>query len=226
MRYNPTALRNLMSRAAMDGFQIALHAIGDAANGEALDALGELAETYKGDRRWRIEHAQVVDAADFSRFGSLGIIASMQPLHQTSDRAMAEARLGPTRLAGAYAWKSLAANGAKLAFGSDAPVESANPFAGMAVAISREDENGQPFGGWQAQERLDRTTALAAYTTGAAYAGFAEQRLGRIAPGLRADFQFVDTDVMLANPTQLRATQVLETWIGGRKVWAATPRDQ
>ncbi len=215
----PVQLRNLMSRAAIDNFQIAVHAIGDSANVEVLNAIDELAQTYKGDRRWRIEHAQIVDPADIPRFGQHGVIASMQPVHQTSDRLMAEARLGPARLAGAYAWHSLKAAGATLAFGSDAPVEKPDPFAGMAAAISRTGPDGQPFGGWQPQERVTREEALAAYTTGAAYAGFAERRFGRIAPGLQADFIFVDRDPMLASPSELAATEVQEVWIGGRKAW-------
>lgn len=221
IRTDPTALRNLMSRASMDGFQVAIHAIGDAANEEALSAVEELQETYKGDRRWRIEHAQVIAPADLPRFAQLEVLASMQPVHQTSDRQMAEARLGPVRLAGSYAWKSLLASGARLAFGSDAPVEAPDPFAGIAAAITREGPDGQPFGGWQPQERIDRASALAAYTTGGAWAGFAESRIGRIAVGLRADFVLVDTDPLLASPAQIRATRVLETWIGGRKVYDA-----
>lgn len=220
-RQNATALRNLMSRAAMDGFQIAVHATGDEANSEALSAISELSETYKGDRRWRIEHAKVVDQADLPRFGSLGVVASVQPLHQIADLRMAEARLGPERLTGAYAWKSLATGGAKLAFGSDSPVEHAGPFATMAAAMTREDRDGQPFGGWQPPERLDRITAFAAQTTGGAYAAFAEDRIGRIAPGLRADFLFVDIDPSLASPDELRNARVLETWIAGRKVYQA-----
>ncbi len=216
-----TQLRNLMSRAAMDGFQLAVHAIGDRANTAALDAIEELALTYKGDRRWRIEHAQVVAPGDIERFGKLGAIASMQPIHQVSDRTMAEARLGPARLSGAYAWNSIAAEGARLAFGSDAPVESPDPFAGMAAALTREDAAGQPFGGWQPQERVSREAALVGYTSGAASAGFAESRFGRIAPGLRADFVLIDVDPMLATPGALRNAKVIETWIGGRKVFAA-----
>jgi predicted amidohydrolase YtcJ len=220
-RMNQTQLGNLMSRAAMDGFQVAVHAIGDEANATVLDSIDELAQTYKGDRRWRIEHAQVVDPADIPRFGRNGVVASMQPQHEASDRTMAEARLGPQRLAGAYAWKSIAATGAKLAFGSDTPVEPAHPFEGLAVAISRTGADGQPFGGWQPQEVLTREAALSAYTTGAAYAMFAEDRLGRIAKGYRADFLFVDTDPMMATPDQIRATKVLETWIGGKLAWSA-----
>ncbi|WP_374705195.1 amidohydrolase [Novosphingobium sp. TCA1] len=221
-RMNETQLSNLMSRAAMDNFQVAVHAIGDQANAAVLDSIEELSATYKGDRRWRIEHAQIVDPADLPRFGKFGTIASMQPQHEASDRTMAEARLGPGRLAGAYAWKSIAATGAKLAFGSDTPVEPAQPFLGLAVAITRQGADGQPFNGWQPQEALSREAALSAYTTGAAYAMFAEDRLGRIAKGYRADFLFVDADPMLAAPDKLRATQVLETWIGGKLAWSAS----
>ena len=121
---NGTQLRNNMSRASMEGYQVAIHAIGDAANAEALNAIDELSGDYAGDRRWRIEHAQIVDPADIPRFGQHGVIASMQPVHQTSDRPMAEARLGPDRLAGAYAWRAIKDAGAPLAFGSDAPVEA------------------------------------------------------------------------------------------------------
>lgn len=216
-----TQLGNLMSRAAMDNFQVAIHAIGDQGNAAAISAVEDLSATYKGDRRWRIEHAQIVDPQDFARFGKAGVIASMQPVHQTSDRTMAEARLGPDRLAGAYAWKSLQTAGAKLAFGSDAPVEKPDPWAGLAAAISRQGTDDQPVGGWQPQERLDRASALAAYTSGAAFAGFAEQRFGRLAPVLRADFILVDTDPLVASPEQVRATRVLETWVGGGRVWSA-----
>ena len=214
-----TKLRNIMSRAALDGYQIVIHAIGDATNAQALDAYSELQSTYKGDRRWRIEHAQIVDPADFPRFAQLGVIASMQPVHQTSDRTMAEARLGLGRLDGAYAWRSLKASGAHLAFGSDTPVESPDPFAGLAAAITREDAKGEPFGGWQPQERVSREEALAGFTTGAAYASFAEGKVGRLAPGLWADFILVDRDPMFATPSELRTTKVLETWVAGRKVY-------
>lgn len=212
-------LRNLMSRAAMDGFQVAVHAIGDAANAQLLAAIEELSETYDGDRRWRIEHAQIVDPADIARFGRHGIVASMQPLHQTSDRLMAEARLGPDRLAGAYAWKSIHAAGAPLAFGSDAPVEPPNPFAGMAAAISREGADGNPFGGWMPAERVSREIALAGYTTAAAFAGMAEDRIGSLTPGHRADFLLLDGDPMEVSPAALRAMTVQESWIAGKRVF-------
>jgi predicted amidohydrolase YtcJ len=123
---------------------VAVHAIGDAANAAVLASIDDLSATYKGDRRWRVEHAQIVDPADIARFGRNGVIASMQPVHETSDRVMAEARLGPQRLAGAYAWASIAKAGARLAFGSDAPVEAPDPFAGIAAAISRQGRMDSP----------------------------------------------------------------------------------
>ena len=203
-RLDDAKLRNLASRAAMDGFQVAIEATGDAASEQALSAIEELAETYKGDRRWRIEYAQVLDPADIPRFGRNGIIASMQPAHQTSDRPMAEARLGPARLAGTYAWKSLLDAGASLAFGSDYPVESPDPFAGLAAAV---------------EQRLTLDQAFAAYTTGAARAAFAEDRVGALTPGRQADFLLIDRDIFTAAPADLRATRVMESWIGGARAW-------
>ncbi len=211
--------RNLMVRASMDGFQTAVHAIGDAANADAIGAIEELSDTYSGDRRWRIEHAQIIDPADIPRLGQHGIISSMQPVHQTSDRLMAEARLGEARLVGAYAWNSILKAGGKLAFGSDTPVERADPFAGIATAISREDELGQPAGGWIPTERVTREQALAGYTTGAAYAAFAENKLGSLTPGHRADFILIDQDPLTASPADIRKTLVQETWVGGRPAY-------
>lgn len=212
-------LLNSVARGSMDGFQIAMHAIGDRANKQALDAIEEVSDTYKGDRRWRIEHAQIIDPADLPRFGRLGVIASMQPVHQTSDRTMAEARVGPQRLGGAYAWKSMLNNRSKLAFGSDFPVESPNPFAGWAAAFTRQDAQGQPFGGWRPEEAVSREQAWRAFTVDAAYAGFGEKQFGHLAPGMRADFIVIDRDPLLASPTDLRATVVFETWVGGERVY-------
>jgi len=214
-------IRNQMSRAAMDGYQVAVHAIGDKANAQVLDAIDEMSQTYKGDRRWRIEHAQIVDPVDLPKFAQHGTIASMQPTHATSDRTMAEARLGPARLAGAYAWATMLKNHVPLAFGSDYPVESPDPFAGWAAAFTRQDANGEPFGGWRPEEKVTREQAWWAFTAGAAYAGFAEDRFGRLAPGQRADFIIVDRDPLLASPADLRATKVEQTWVGGHKVWSA-----
>jgi predicted amidohydrolase YtcJ len=214
-------LRNLMSRAAMDGFQTAVHAIGDAANAQLLGAIEELGETYKGDRRWRIEHAQIVDPADLPRFGKHGIIASMQPVHQTSDRRMAEARLRPERLGGAYAWKAMLDNKVPLAFGSDYPVENPNPFPALAVATSRQDATGQPAGGWQPQQAIPLREAFRAFTATAAFAGRAEDRIGTLAPGHMADFLILDRDIFTAAASDIRAARPLETWIGGKRVWVA-----
>jgi hypothetical protein len=213
-------LRNLMSRAAMDGFQVAVHAIGDAANEQLLGAVEELAETYRGDRRWRVEHAQVVDPADLTRFSRNGIVASMQAVHQSSDWRMAEARMGMERLGGAYAWRSMIANGVPLAFGSDFPVESPNPFDGLAVAVSRVDAQGQPPGGWMAEQRLTMEQALGAFTRGAAHAGFAEDRIGSLERGKYADFVLIDRDIFAGLPPQrIRETKVVETWVAGKKAW-------
>ncbi|MEP7349171.1 MAG: amidohydrolase family protein [Sphingorhabdus sp.] len=218
-------IRNLMVRASMDGFQTAVHAIGDAANAEVIDAVEELAETYPKDRRWRIEHVQVVDPADLPRLAKHGIISSMQPVYQTSDRTVAEARLGPDRLKGAYAWNSILSAGGKLAFGSDTPVESPNPFAGLATAMTREDADGQPFGGWRPEERVTREQALAGFTIGAAYAAFAEDKVGSLTPGHRADFVLIEVDPLLASPTDIRNAKVSETWVGGRPVYKRDGND-
>ncbi|WP_447761048.1 amidohydrolase [Sphingopyxis panaciterrae] len=215
----PAQLRNKMVRASMDKFQVAIHAIGDAANAEALAAIADLTADLPGERRWRIEHAQVLDPADIARFAQLKVIASMQPIHQPSDRLMAEARLGPDRLKGAYAWRSLENAGVRLAFGSDVPVESANPFPGIAAAISRTDAAGQPFGGWHPEEAVTRETALDGFTRTAAYAAFAEDRLGTLMPGMRADFVIIDADPLLASPGEIRRMTPLETWIGGYRYY-------
>ncbi len=215
----PAQLRNKMVRASMDKFQVAIHAIGDAANAEALAAIDDLSRDLPGERRWRIEHAQIVDPLDIPKFAQLKVIASMQPTHQTSDRLMAEARLGPDRLKGAYAWRSMEKAGVRLAFGSDVPVESANPFPGIAAAISRTDAAGQPIGGWHPEETVTRETALDGFTRNAAYAAFAEDRLGTLMPGMRADFVLLDSDPLLASPDEIRKMTPLETWIGGYRYY-------
>jgi hypothetical protein len=216
-------LRAKADEAAKTGIQLAVHAIGDAANAQAIGTYEWLNTKYGGDRRWRIEHVQVVDPADIPRIGKAGIIASMQPTHQTSDRLMAEKRLGPDRLAGAYAWQSMLTNGAKLAFGSDFPVESPNPFPGLAAAVSRQDMEGQPPGGWIPSQRLTFEQALRAFTRDAAYAGYAEAKIGALEPGKWADFILIDRDPTMVDPQQLGRTQVLETWVGGKKMWEKTP---
>jgi predicted amidohydrolase YtcJ len=213
-------LREQTGKAAGLGFQLAVHAIGDAANEQAISVFEELGKTYTGDRRWRIEHVQVVDPTDIPRIARAGIIASMQPTHQTSDRLMAEKRLDPPRLEGAYAWQTIAKSGARLAFGSDFPVESPNPFPGLAAAITRQDMAGHPPGGWRPEERVSLAQALDGFTRGAAYAGFAEDRIGSLEPGTWADFIIVDRDPTKVNAQALARTEVLETWVAGKKVWS------
>jgi predicted amidohydrolase YtcJ len=220
---NEPQLLMLASLAAMAGYQVATHAIGDAANAEVIGIYEQLTRKYGAARRWRIEHFQIADPADIPRLAPAGIIASMQPTHQTSDRLMAEKRLGPNRLAGAYAWQSVLRSGARLAFGTDFPVESPDPFPGLAAAVSRQDMQGQPPGGWIPSERLSFDQALDAYTRGAAYAGFAEDKIGSLEPGMWADFVIVDRDPTKIDAQSLARTQVLETWIAGKKVWERTP---
>ena len=201
-------LRNLMSRAAMDRFQVAVTATGDAAVAQLLGAIEEEAETYKGDRRWRIEGARLVDPADLPRFARNGIVASLQPGQSAADRRMAETRLGAARAAGGSVWRALP--GVSLAFGSGGQGGVPAPFADIAAAV----EGGGDVAG-----------ALAAYTAGAAYAGFAEAQLGSLAPGAMADFVLVDHD-MIAHPGETAATQVLETWIGGKRLWVRGANEQ
>ncbi|MBA2635947.1 MAG: amidohydrolase [Sphingomonas sp.] len=213
-------LQAQVNSAAGKGFQVAVHAIGDAANAQAIGAFEQAGKAYPGDRRWRIEHVQIIDPADIPRLAPAGIIASMQPTHQTSDRTMAEKRLDPPRLQGAYAWQSMLRSGARLAFGSDFPVESPNPFPGLGAAISRQDANGQPPGGWFPAQRLTFAQALHGFTRGAAYAGFAEAKIGALEAGKWADFIIVDRDVSAVEAQTVYGTQVLETWVAGKKVWA------
>jgi hypothetical protein len=202
------------------GLQLAVHAIGDRANRQVLDAYERLLPEFPNDSgRHRIEHAQVVDPADISRFAALGVIAAMQPIHATSDMYWAGERLGERRQAGAYAWKSLADSGALLAFGSDFPVELPNPMLGIYAAVSRQDLAGWPEGGWQPQERLTRAQAIRAFTQGAARAAFIEDLVGSLEPGKRADFIVLDRDPMLVPVEEIPAVQVLQTWVDGESVY-------
>jgi predicted amidohydrolase YtcJ len=200
--------------------QLAIHAIGDAANAQVISTFETLAKRYGKTRRWRIEHLQIADPRDLPRLKPAGIIASMQPTHQTSDRTMAEARLGPNRLGGAYAWNTIRKMGVSIAFGSDFPVESPDPFPGLSAGVSRQDLKGEPQGGWRPHERVTLGQALHGFTLGAAYAGFSETRMGGLAPGKWADFIIVDRDPTTINAQALARTIVLETWVAGKRVFS------
>jgi len=212
----PEQLEQRAQRFMEKGYQVAVHAIGDRANRLALIALAKAASaTQSRDGRHRIEHAQVLRPEDISEFARLGIIASMQPTHATSDMRWAEARLGPARVRGAYAWKSLLDAGARLAFGSDFPVEDPNPLLGLYAARTRQDLHGNPSGGWMPQERLTGEQALHAFTVGAAYASFAENRRGTLAVGRDADFTAFSVDPVDDPAEELRSAKAVLTVIGG-----------
>lgn len=220
LQHPPGALEALVERALARGVQVAAHAIGDAAIRGLLDALeAALARRPAPDHRLRVEHAQIVDLADIPRFKALGAIASMQPTHATSDMPWVPARLGPERLAGAYAWRRFLAAGVPLAFGSDFPVEEVDPTFGLHAAITREDASGQPPGGWLPDQRLTLDEALAAFARGAAYAAHREDRLGVLAPGMRADLTCFAGDLRAMAPSELRAAAVSATIVDGAPAW-------
>ena len=212
-------LHAAIDRATGQGFQVAVHAIGDAANAQVLDAFARIPAATRARLRLRLEHAQVVDVADLPRFASLGVIASMQPTHATSDKGMAEARLGEARLAGAYAWATILRSGARFAGGSDFPVEPPNPFYGLHAAVTRQDRAGAPPGGWRVAEALTFPQALAAFTTGAAYANRSEAHTGTLTPGKWADFIIVDRDPAKIAPGDLWKVKVEQTWLAGKRVF-------
>jgi hypothetical protein len=207
------------------GFQIVVHAIGDRANRETLDLVeGVLREAPdRRETRPRIEHAQVVSSSDIPRFGTLGVIASMQPSHAVEDMAWAEARIGPDRLAGAYAWRSLRRAGARLVFSSDLPATDYNIFYGLHSAVTRQNRAGQPAGGWRPDERMTIEEALRGWTVWAAYAMFREQLTGRLMPGRWADITVVDLDPFTigeTDPAKLLNGKVVLTIVGGRVVYS------
>lgn len=214
-----TKQKNLFSRANFLGYQVAVHAIGDAANRQALDSFAEIRATYGDKFRNRIEHAQVIDPTDIPRFAELKIIASVQPTHATSDKAMAEDRLGAARLEGAYAWSALRKAGAELALGSDFPVEPANPFYGLHAAVTRQDRQGQPPGGWRPEQAMTLQQAFSGFTLDAAKAGLAEDRVGTLEVGRWADFVLLDRDLFAISAAELFQVKVEETWLAGRRVF-------
>jgi predicted amidohydrolase YtcJ len=213
-------VQDRIRRAMSCGLQVGIHAIGDAANRQALDALEQvMVEFPDNPGRHRIEHAQVLHPGDISRFARLGIIAAMQPTHATSDMYWADERLGEERAPGAYAWRSLMDSGVLLSFGSDFPVEQANPMLGIYAAVTRQDLDGWPEGGWFPDERLSREEAIRAFTLGAAHAGFMESEIGSIETGKRADFIVLDRDIMQVPADQIPEIQVLQTWLDGQLVF-------
>lgn len=202
------------------GLQVGVHAIGDRANRDVLDALERVMPGYPDNPgRHRVEHAQILSPDDIERFGDLGVIAAMQPTHATSDMYWAEERLGADRLPGAYAWKSLADSGAALALGSDFPVEKVDPLLGIHAAVTRQDLEGWPEGGWLPQERLTREQALRGFTIDAAWSGFMESEVGSLEPGKRADFIVLDRDIMTVPVAGIPEVKVLETWVDGERVF-------
>lgn len=203
-------------------FQLNYHAIGDRANRIALDQFQDTFSRLGGKSlRHRVEHTQVVAVEDIPRFKQLDIIPAMQPTHATSDMNMAEDRIGKDRLRGAYAWQTFLKQGSKLAFGSDFPVELANPFFGLHAAVTRQDRNNMPPGGWIPEEALSIEQAFKAFTLDAAYAAHQEQILGGLTKGKWADFILVDQDIFRIPGQDLWKTKVLETWVAGKKVYDA-----
>ncbi|HKW67790.1 MAG TPA: amidohydrolase [Terriglobales bacterium] len=215
------AVYDLTRRALQRGFQVCTHAIGDRANRLVLDAYERaLREVPTArDPRLRIEHAQVLFPQDIPRFSRLGVIASMQPTHCTSDKAWAEARLGPQRVKGAYAWQSVLKTGAHLPLSSDFPGETQNPFYGIYAALTRQDPQGNPPGGWYPEQRLTLAEALRGYTLEGAFAEFEEKDKGSIEAGKLADFTVVDLDPAKVAPKNILNTRVLKTIVGGQVVY-------
>ncbi len=199
------------------GYQPAIHAIGDAANRTALDILEAAKRSSHSAGLPRIEHAQIVDALDAARFGKAGIIASVQPVHCTSDHAWTPARLGPGRVDEAFPWRAFLDGGAVLAFGSDAPVEDPNPYIALAAAETREDPEGDPPGGFLPGQKLTRVEALRAYTMGNARA-LGRKDMGRIQKGAVADLLWVNSPILALSPTELRSLRPGRLWVNGTEV--------
>ncbi|OCH90259.1 hypothetical protein OBBRIDRAFT_793498 [Obba rivulosa] len=223
MRTSPELLNDVIPRFMRDGWQVNVHAIGDRANGVVLDAFEEaLKDVNVSALRPRLEHAQILAKADMARFGSLGVIASVQPTHAISDMWFAEDRLGPERVKGLYAFRSIIDHGARITLGSDFPVEDMNPLAGFYAAITRVSPDGKsPHGpgGWFPEQRMTREEALRGMTIDPAYASFTEDALGSIVPGKRADYVILSRDIMSIPPPHILTTKVITTVIDGKPVY-------
>ncbi|HJQ24908.1 MAG TPA: amidohydrolase, partial [Blastocatellia bacterium] len=208
--------------ALRHGFQINVHAIGDRGNRVVLDAFDSaLRRIPTANHRFRVEHAQVLSPQDIPRFAKLGVIPSMQATHQTSDMRWAESRVGPQRIRGAYAWRSLLNTGVIIPNGTDFPVEEVNPLLTFHAAVTRQDPTNWPAGGWYPDQKMTRQEALQSMTIWPAYAGFQESVLGSLTPGKYADFVVLDRDIMRVPDTEILAARVLSTWIGGKRVYEA-----
>jgi len=218
--YTEDEFTSMIEKVSTRGFQAGVHAIGDRGNRIILNAFERVRDQY-GDQglRHRIEHSQVVSPPDIPRFAELDIIPYMQPTHATSDMNMAEDRLGLIRILGAYAWRTFLDQGSVIAAGSDFPVELSNPFHGLYSAVTRTDQRGNPEGGWYPRQSLTREEALHGFTIGAAYAGHLEHVTGTLESGKWADFIVLDRDYFTIPESEIWQIQVLETWVGGRKVF-------
>jgi hypothetical protein len=226
-RRTPEELTRMIVERDREDFQIALHAIGDRANRMALDGFAEARRRNSSEDvtrvrvlpRHRIEHAQVVAPSDFSRFHTLGVIASMQPSHAISDKRWAESRLGEYRVQGAYAWHMMQSFDVHVAFGTDWPVEPINPYLGLYAAVTRQSTEGEPAGGWWPQQRLTIEDAIRCYTMEAAYASYEEKEKGQIAPGMLADISVHSRDLLKIPAAEILQTETVMTILGGKVVY-------
>jgi predicted amidohydrolase YtcJ len=219
MLYTREQIQQLTTLTASKGWQLNVHAIGDAGNRVVLDAFETLlTKEQRRTLRPRIEHAQVLALQDIPRLARLDVIASVQPTHATSDMNMAEDRVGSERIKGAYAWRKFVDAHVRLAGGSDFPVELAEPFHGLYAAVTRQDRDGKPPGGWYPKEKLTREEALRLFTVDAAFAGHMEHAAGSLEPGKWADFILIDRDYFKVPESEIDDIQVVETYVAGRRI--------
>jgi predicted amidohydrolase YtcJ len=210
-----------MRKAKAANAQVAVHAIGDRGNRLALDAMAEVLGAGHTDRRWRIEHAQILSPEDLPRFASMGVTASMQPSHAIGDLYFAPARLGPERLKGAYAWRALLESGAVVCGGTDAPVEKGDPLIEFYAAVYRHALNGFAGPDWGLDQAISRAQALRLFTQSAAYAIGREAELGTLEPGKRADISVFSRDLMTVEPAEILKAKPVMTVVAGQTVYAA-----